>query len=96
MKAAPVSGGSIGSVGGSIGSLRGDNPSMMMPLRSESMAYPSTPGANLLSRAQLFTRQHAQKVVFTMAFVVFVLFISSDYVHNEGLGPGGLRKIKNG
>lgn len=76
------------------------NPSMMMPPRTESLAYPSSPASNIISRCQYFTRQHAQKVVFTLAFVIFVLVISSDFVHHEigsSYGPGGLRRVtKNG
>lgn len=75
----------------------GNNPSMMMPsMRSESMAYPSHKASGLISKLRFLSRQHAQKVLFTLAFFVFVLLISSDNVH-DGIGlSGGLRKRTHG
>ena len=74
----------------------GNNPSLMMPMRSESMAYPPSTASGLFSKLRFLTRQHAQKVVITLAFFVFVLIISSDYVHDGGGLGGGLRKMKSG
>jgi hypothetical protein len=68
-----------------------NNPSMMMPLRSESMAYPKSPASDLMAQLQFYGRQHGQKVIATLAFLVFIVFVSSDGFHNaNGLG-GGLR-----
>jgi hypothetical protein len=93
-QAAPVSGSSAGSgsvgEGSSSGGNGKPNPTMMMPLRSESLAYPMSPTSNFMSRCQFYVRQNAQKVIATVAFVAFVLFISSDYVHDSnGIVDGG-------
>lgn len=83
-------GGGVGGVGGgSVNNSGSDNNTagshQMKPLRSESFAYPRSPHQDLLSRMKFYARQHAQPVVATLAFVVFVLFVSSDYVHTNGL-----------
>jgi hypothetical protein len=87
MPKAPASGGSVGSISAA---KNRNNPTMMMPLRSESWAYPKP---SPMSQFQYQLRQHGQKIIATLAFLVFVLFISSDYVHDSnGLeGRGFLR-----
>jgi len=100
MPQAPASTGSLhsaassGDRGVSSRSKGNNGPSMMMPLRSESLAYPKTPASH---RAQFFARQHGQKILYTAAFVVFILFISSDYVHDSnGLGSHGFLRRNAG
>ncbi|MGK3743977.1 MAG: hypothetical protein ACI90V_010836 [Bacillariaceae sp.] len=58
------------------------------PPRSESMAYPKHHGGLLLKIQWLF-RQHTKAVLATIGFLGFVVVISSDSLHDSGLGPGG-------
>jgi hypothetical protein len=58
------------------------------PARSESMAYPKHHGGLLLKIQWLF-RQHTKAVLATIGFLGFVVFISSDSLHDSGFGPGG-------
>jgi soluble calcium-activated nucleotidase 1 len=53
------------------------------------MAYPRNHNG-LLSKLQLFVRQHSTAVLSTLAFFCFVLIISSDLLHDSA-GPGSLR-----
>ncbi|KAG7366739.1 apyrase [Nitzschia inconspicua] len=57
--------------------------------RSESMAYPRNHGG-FLSKAQWILRQHSTAVLSTLAFLCFVLIVSSDFLHDSA-GPGSLR-----
>lgn len=56
--------------------------------RGESMAYPRH-HSTVLSKVQWYLRQHSRAVLATMAFILFVLVISSDILHDSELGPGG-------
>lgn len=40
---------------------------------------------------QWYLRQHATAVLATLAFLCFVLIVSSDFLHDSDLGPGSLR-----
>ncbi|KAL3903489.1 MAG: hypothetical protein SGILL_010424 [Bacillariaceae sp.] len=58
--------------------------------RSESMAYPRH-HSGVLSKVQWYLRQHSMAVIATLAFLCFVLVVSSDSLHDSDLGPGSLR-----
>ncbi len=64
----------------------------MLPLRSESMAYPQPNTRSLLSKIQFCMRQHTRAFLATLAFLVFVVILSSDFVQDNYVGNGhGLR-----
>mmetsp|Transcript_56752 Transcript_56752/g.138044 ORF Transcript_56752/g.138044 Transcript_56752/m.138044 type:complete len:434 (+) Transcript_56752:510-1811(+) len=72
------------------------NPTVPMGLtRSESMAYPRN-HAGIFAKASWFVRQHSKAVLATLAFVIFVLLVSSDVLHDSDLGPGGIRGATGG
>jgi soluble calcium-activated nucleotidase 1 len=52
------------------------------------MAYPRNHGG-FLTKVQWYLRQHSTAVLATLAFLCFVLLISSDFLHDSDLGPGG-------
>lgn len=52
------------------------------------MAYPKHHGG-FLAKIQWFVRQHSKAVLATVAFLFFVLIVSSDLLHDSELGPGG-------
>ena len=52
------------------------------------MAYPRH-HYGFLAKVQWYIRQHSRTVVATLAFLAFVLVISSDILHDSELGPGG-------
>lgn len=56
--------------------------------RAESVAYPKN-RSDFLSRLQFHLRQDSRAILATLAFLVFVLVISSDLLHDSNLGPGG-------
>jgi soluble calcium-activated nucleotidase 1 len=56
--------------------------------RGESMAYPRH-HSTILSKVLWYLRQHARTVLATLSFIVFILIISSDILHDSDLGPGG-------
>ena len=61
------------------------------PGRSESKehkAYPKNHGG-VLAKLQWILRQHTMTVFATICFLGFVLIISSDFLHDSGIGPGG-------
>jgi hypothetical protein len=61
-------------------------------LRSESMAYPQPNGMSLLSKIKFFMRQHSKAVLASLAFLVFVIILSSDFVQDNYVGNGhGIR-----
>ncbi|CAB9496525.1 Soluble calcium-activated nucleotidase 1 [Seminavis robusta] len=88
MKSAPSSNGSVQM---SALNQKASTMSMMMPLRSESFAYPKAGSSDIMAQIQFYGRQHGQKILATLSFLVFILFISSDYVH-DGSGLGNLRR----
>jgi soluble calcium-activated nucleotidase 1 len=53
-------------------------------LRSESMAYP--PSSSTWPQLQFFLRQHTRAVGATVAFLTFVVVITSDYLHDTHVG----------
>mmetsp|Transcript_119777 Transcript_119777/g.178943 ORF Transcript_119777/g.178943 Transcript_119777/m.178943 type:complete len:444 (+) Transcript_119777:319-1650(+) len=59
------------------------------PSRGESMAYPKQNSA--LSTLQWHLRQNSKAVLATLAFCVFVLVVTSDFIHDSDLGPQTLR-----
>ena len=66
----------------------------MLPLRSESMAYPQVKTSTFVSRVQFFMRQHSRAVLATLSLLVFVLVLSSDLVHENAVGSrNGLRAL---
>ena len=65
------------------------------PPRSESMAYPSATPGSLVSKYQYYLRQNTRAVGATMAFLTFVLVISSDYLHDARVGlRGGITHLR--
>lgn len=62
--------------------------------RSESMAYPRHFSGNL-TKLQWYLRQHSKAVMATLSFVVFVLVLSSDILHDSQIGPGGSLRGKS-
>lgn len=65
--------------------------------RGESLAYPRNHASGFVSKAQWYLRQHSRAVLATMAFIMFILIISSDILHDSSMGPGGsLRAFKVG
>jgi len=58
------------------------------PQRSESMAYPKNHGG-LLPKIQWLFRQHTKAILATIGFLVFVVILSSDSLHDSSLGLGG-------
>lgn len=58
------------------------------PSRSESVAYPRNHGG-FLPKMQWLLRQHTKSVLATIGFLGFVVIISSDFLHDSGIGPGG-------
>lgn len=67
----------------------------VLPLRSESMAYPQPNTLSLLSKIQFCMRQHTKAVLATLAFLIFVVVLSSDFVQDNYVqnGHGGLRSL---
>jgi soluble calcium-activated nucleotidase 1 len=59
------------------------------PSRGESMAYPKQHSA--LSKLQWHLQQNSKAVLATLAFCVFVLVVTSDFIHDSDLGPQTLR-----
>lgn len=57
--------------------------------RSESIAYPKR-HSGFLSKLQWYLRTHSTAVLATLAFLCFVLIVSSDFLHDSA-GPGSLR-----
>lgn len=56
--------------------------------RGESIAYPKN-HSDMFSKIQLYLRQNTRAAVATVAFVTFVIVMSSDILHDSRLGPGG-------
>ena len=56
--------------------------------RSESMAYPKNQSV-FPAKIQWILRQHTKAVFATIGFLGFVLIVSSDVLHDSGIGPGG-------
>jgi soluble calcium-activated nucleotidase 1 len=57
--------------------------------RAESMAYPRHHASSFLTKLQWHLRWNNHRAVFaTFAFVIFVLVVSSDLLHDSDLGPG--------
>ena len=61
-----------------------------VPNRGESFAYPNH--YSYLSRIQWYIRQNTKAVLATFAFLVFLLVISSDFLH-DNFGPQALRGV---
>jgi soluble calcium-activated nucleotidase 1 len=55
---------------------------MRTPVRSESMAYPKANTSTLLSKINFCIRQNTRAFLATVAFLLFVLIIASDYFHD--------------
>lgn len=55
--------------------------------KSESMAYPKEQLSNKFSKLQFLMRQNSRAVFATLAFCVFVLVITSDFIHDSDFGP---------
>jgi soluble calcium-activated nucleotidase 1 len=70
----------------------GDSPNA--PARGESMAYPKH-HADYLSKIQWYFRTNSRAVLATLAFMVFILVISSDFLHDSVPGQSSFR-IKYG
>ena len=83
--------------GGDGSSSNGTKKNKRMAERSESMAYPKHNTAALLSKLQFYMRHNSRAVVLTLAFVFFLLLISSDYVHDARInlrsGAGGFLSV---
>lgn len=58
--------------------------------RSESMAYPRNHGG-FITKLQWLLRQHSKAVLATLAFLFFVLVVSSDFLHDSDIGPARFR-----
>lgn len=60
--------------------------------RSESMAYPRNHGG-FFTKIQWYLRQHTVTAFAIFGFLGFVMIVSSDYLHDSGIGPSvGLRR----
>jgi soluble calcium-activated nucleotidase 1 len=60
-----------------------------LPLsRSESVAYPRHHGG-ILAKLQWYIRQNSRAAMATVAFVMFIIVVSSDLLHDSHVGPGG-------
>lgn len=53
--------------------------------RSESKAYPKDHGG-VLTKVQLYLRQHTRAAFAAIGFLGFVLIVSSDFLHNSSVG----------
>ncbi len=62
--------------------------------RSESMAYPRHHSGNL-SKLQWYLRHNSKAVLATTTFLLFIVVISSDILHDSNLGPGGSLRGKS-
>lgn len=60
------------------------------------MAYPRNHAGGIFAKASWFIRQHSTAVIATLTFVLFVLFVSSDVLHDSDVGPGGIRGAAGG
>ena len=88
---APITTGSLMIPSGAADSTTTTN-GKMLPLRSESMAYPQPNTRSLLSKVKFCMRQNTKAVLATLAFLVFVIILSSDFVQDNYVGNGhGLR-----
>eukprot|EP00934_Nitzschia_sp_Nitz4_P002686 Nitzschia sp. Nitz4//scaffold261_size27179//10732//12024//NITZ4_008209-RA/size27179-processed-gene-0.2-mRNA-1//1//CDS//3329544717//2676//frame0 len=56
--------------------------------RGETHAYPKK-HSDLFSRIQFHLRKDFKAILATLVFVVFLLIVSSDVLHDSNLGPGG-------
>lgn len=90
MTQAPASNGSVSAVLHVGLGIESGSSTTTAPLRSESMAYPRAPASAFFSKLHFYSRQEAQKFIATLAFLIFLLIVSSDYVHDSN-GLGGLR-----
>jgi hypothetical protein len=63
----------------------GADTSRPSPQRGESMAYPRHHSSGVLSKLSWIVRTNSRAVLATMAFVVFVLVVSSDFIHDSHL-----------
>jgi soluble calcium-activated nucleotidase 1 len=60
------------------------------------MAYPRNHAGGFFAKISWFVRQHSRAVIATVAFLFFVLIVSSDVLHDSGIGPGGIRGATRG
>lgn len=59
------------------------------------MAYPGANPRSLMSKYQYYLRQNTRAVGATIAFLTFVLVISSDYLHDARVGlRGGITQLR--
>jgi len=56
-----------------------------VPVKSESKAYPKNHGG-VLTKVQLYFRQHTKEAFALLGFVGFVLIVSSDFLHDSSIG----------
>lgn len=63
----------------------------MKAVRSESMAYPSSKVDTLKSKVLFHLRQNNKAVVCTVAFILVLLIITSDAIHDMGRRTAGSR-----